>query len=1174
MPNEDQMTVSAALAKSSTETPPVAHRPDQVGPIDAAVRAAAIDPTGSFAVQAPAGSGKTELLTQRFLALLAQVREPQQVLAITFTRKATRQMVDRILERLWSAARGETPSEDYLQRAHELALDVLERDRQRGWNLLQDPGQLQIHTIDGLCARLASRGALQPFSVAGLTVAEYPEPLYREAARLAMEDALEAEEGSAPRAALEALLERERGNANQLQDLLAAMLPRRDQWLAAALGGGASREGLVAARQAIEWDALIGALGEEALLRAGDAAMVLAEFTEKPIDDDEFPEAWFRARQEGTLDEWIVAGWLLLQRLGGASGLPYKPSSLARYVYPGSAAETQAAQATLREILERWHESPAALVAYQRFCTSPPLDRITGDPELIESLRALLAQAVGWLNVRFSEQGVCDFQHVAQQALLALGDDQVPGEALLIEDRRLEHVLIDEFQDTSQLQFELVTRLVEGWSPDDGRTLFLVGDPMQSIYAFRKADVSLFERVLRTGEVGPVTLRPLELTVNFRSTSTVVQQVNQTCAPLFAHESAAIPGHVDYKPATAHAGPGGAVVVEAFLADADQPAEEEEADWIARQVLELTGSGEARTVGILARKRAQLEPIARALSHHGIAFEAVDVESLATRPLVLDLITVTRALLHPGDRVAWLGLLTAPWCGLQPDELLALAGSTNDADVLGHCRDPERLRALDAGTRGRVERFAQVMAGALEAAVRVPLARRVESAWIGLGGARLARRPEELDDVERFLGLVASLERDLPDDFVTQLEQRCLKLYASAQPADVQLMTIHKAKGLEFDAVFLPGLQGQTGSGDRPLFRQHDMRLDESERGSLIAPIKPGGAPEPNLYDYLGLLEREAQRNERKRLLYVGMTRAKRHLAMTAVVRRTKKGDLTRASGSLMNLLYDHFNACQAELPERETELGETGTDCTRPVPVLRLSDAPSALDLPSPVVAPVEEPVAVPASWPGERPARERFALGDALHRWLELLHNHWHAFSSGQWGGNGFSQGPGQDPQGKPPVPASGDGEGSGDTRQLHAFFRPDNPALRSSLLLAGAPETQVDALVTELAELLHRLLAEPEVVALLSGDGLRASHAELCYLVPQDQRLRRQIIDLLVQDDSGAWRIIDYKTGREGETSVQRWREQLEGYRTIVAAAETGPIEAALVLQAREARFIDPG
>jgi ATP-dependent exoDNAse (exonuclease V) beta subunit len=1100
-------------------------------PRDARIRRRVIEPDGSFVVQAPAGSGKTELLTQRFLRLLGTVEKPQQVLAITFTRKATREMLDRVMKRLLAAQDGQVPVEAHERLAHALAEAVLEQDRRFGWGLLEDPAQLQIHTIDGFCARLAMRGPEQPLSVANLKVADYPEPSYREAARRALQFAAVQPAGAPIRGAFEGLMLRERGNANALEALLAGMLPRRDQWLADVARPQDWTRALLADRQTIELDALERALGPADLEAAGEAVIQLAEASGASSSNCEVVAAWAAPDRHRDVARRTEAYWRVLTQLGTGSHEVLSPRSINSKVFPGKSSDRTASVDRLKELVEGWRADARAGEAFKRFCATPPLDLVPDNDTLLMQLRELLKVACAELHVTFADRGLCDFPHVAQQALAALGDELAPSEALLIEDGRLSHMLIDEFQDTSQLQYDLVRKLVSGWTPGDGRTLFLVGDPMQSIYGFRKANVDLFRRVMEEERLGEVPVEACRLTVNFRSTRPVIDDVNATCAELFKATSRAAPGHVGYQPVEAFRGKAGNVLTRAFVGtDVMEPARDAEARWIVDDLEALLTKDAVRTVGVLARVRSQLEPVARALQERGIDFEAVEIASLGQRPLVLDLLTVTRALLHPGDRVAWVGLLVAPWCALQPAELLSLLGSENSADVLERCQDRRRLEGISAASRARVERLVAIMRQASSQAPLRSLVGRVESAWIALGGPRLAGRPEDLEDTERFLALLAQLDREQPEDLLTELELRLPRLYAASRTAKVQLMTIHKAKGLEFDAVYLPALQAMPRQAERTLFRQHEMRAQGDEHASLLAPVKASGEALPSLYDYLGLLEQDAQTSESQRLLYVAMTRARQYLRLSAVVRQNRDGGLRRERGSFLTLLHARFEGLLGDaepLAVAEENVGE-------PVPLYRLEPAEMALSLDDEGGPEAELPA--PATLGDAMPERDRLALGEALHHWFELMHDYW-------------------------------------DERWLGDWFDAYAPALRSSLRLAGAAEHHLNSLHDQLVGLLRARLADPVFRDMITPEGKPTSRAEAVYLVPEGDRLRRRIIDRLYQDADGGWHIVDYKTGSDSGSTRQRWASQLEGYRLAVTGAESGKVVETSILTAADGRFIDP-
>src|SRR5579872_1325275 len=195
---------------------------------DDAVRQTALHPGGSFIVQAPAGSGKTELLTQRYLALLAAVEEPEEIVAITFTRKAAGEMRLRIVEALEKAG-GEAPQEPLKRVTWELGRRAQARDRERGWQLQMHPVRMRIQTIDSLNAELTRQMPLLSRFGAQPGVNERPETLYQEAARRTLRLL---EDGDARQQAAVAELALHLDNhLPRMQALLADMLPRRDQWL-------------------------------------------------------------------------------------------------------------------------------------------------------------------------------------------------------------------------------------------------------------------------------------------------------------------------------------------------------------------------------------------------------------------------------------------------------------------------------------------------------------------------------------------------------------------------------------------------------------------------------------------------------------------------------------------------------------------------------------------------------------------------------------------------------------------------------------------------------------------------------------------------------------------------------------------------------------------------------
>jgi ATP-dependent helicase/nuclease subunit A len=850
-----------------TESPASGSRP----PADEAQRVAALDLERSFIVQAPAGSGKTELLTQRLLKLLARVPRPERVLAITFTRKATQEMRARILWRLRQARAGTVP-EPHEAAAVRLAGEVLANDARHGWNLLDQPGRLRILTIDALCAQLLQRSPEHGAAVSGLRLLEQPRALYRKAVRRLLDDLDDPDAfdgGAALHASLVRVLLHLDGDVQRLEDLLMDMLQIRDQWtdlLVGRAGGGMhdSLRHVLRQRQAAELEAFRRALGRDGF----DRAVALVQDIGAAVDAADHPAARLAALPAGTDPEHALwqAYWLA-QVLTRADGQPRGRTAVKPGLFPGAGSDQRPQIDALSEHYQHWFDSSAARAAIERIARHPPLAEEplaarsgedaagsrAGDPVLNDVL-ALLTVLLAELNLTMGEAGATDFQHLAQAALHCLETEPDGGVSpvLLAEDLRLEHLLVDEFQDTSHTQHRLIRLLTEGWTPGDGRTLFLVGDPMQSIYRFRQADVGLFTRVVRDGRLGQVPVDVLQLTANFRSRAEIIDWANTQFRTIFPTEDRRDSGAVAYHAAVAQRNPGGSVQLHGLTRDRTP---EDEAREIADLIDAYRQTGDDPLIAVLVRARSHLLAIARELGRRAIVFDAVQIDPLAGRPVIQDLLALARVLVQPADRVAWLAVLRAPWCALTVPELHRAAGEDRHADLLARLANAPADEGLGAGARERLQRLHDVLRQAFDQAAARPLAERVERAWLQLGGPHCYAGAEELENAAACLGLLDALERESPAELIERLGESLAELYASGRPSRVQLMTVHKAKGLEFDVVIVPGMHRTTGRNDPRLVMAQQFVLDtEAEaragadskaRAGAEARAVPKAKPEP-----------------------------------------------------------------------------------------------------------------------------------------------------------------------------------------------------------------------------------------------------------------------------------------------------------------------------------------
>ncbi|HKL25263.1 MAG TPA: UvrD-helicase domain-containing protein, partial [Desulfuromonadales bacterium] len=808
-------------------------------PPDWQQRRKAIDVHHSCIVQAPAGSGKTELLTQRLLGLLAVVDRPEQILAITFTRKAAGEMKQRLLEALAKAAEESPPAAAHARQTWELARQVRAADQRKGWFLTRNPARLQVMTIDGLCAYLTrrmpwlSRLGDQP------AVTDQPGDLYREAAERLLARIDDPQREST---AQERLLAHLDNRMPLLRDLLAVMLAKRDQWLRHLLGQQTTKSrqlletGLrLFVRAALERSrASLGedlrrellALGRYAAANLRNASgshglEVLVDNADLTADDRD-------------LDRWLALSDLTLTASGGLRrtvdkrlGFPADKSPLAREM-----------KARMMACLEDLQGNGAAVADLRRLRDLPATGYSDLQWSVLESLVALLPVAAIELQEVFRMRGAVDFIEIAGGANAALGDATRPEDLLLQMDSLVQHILVDEFQDTSYSQFDLLQKLTAGWVPGDGRTLFIVGDPMQSIYRFREADVGLFLHVCRRG-LNDLPLQRLTLTANFRSQGKLVAWANAFFRELFPAREDEVRGAVCFSPAEAvrqtRSGP--AVNCHIFTGRQDGA----EAGRVLEIVREEHAENPGASVAVLVRSRRHLATVVRAFKDAGLNFQAQDVDCLADRSVVQDLLALTRALVHPADRVAWLAVLRAPWCGLTLHDLHALCGDAAEAafpDLLqAPARQLEMFGQVSEDGRRRLARCLSVLEAAAGRKGRLTLRRLVEGAWLSLGGPACTDAAG-LVDAGQFFTLLEALDEGGDLLSLEILEERLAGLFAAADPeagAELQVMTIHKAKGLEFDTVIVPGMGRSVGTEERDLLRW----LEHPDYELLLAPLPP-----------------------------------------------------------------------------------------------------------------------------------------------------------------------------------------------------------------------------------------------------------------------------------------------------------------------------------------------
>jgi ATP-dependent helicase/nuclease subunit A len=1122
--------------------------------LDAAVadeyaREYATDPRRSILLQAPAGSGKTTVLTQRLLRLLAVVDEPEEILAITFTRKAAAEMRARVLK----ALRGEIDtSSTQGRRLRALATAALQRGVARGWNLAQDPGRLRIQTIDSFNFRLASQLPVTAKAGGALTITDRPGEIYRRAAR----GTLVAAEGDLDLSAdIEFLFERLDNNWQNVERLLAEMLKERGHWLRYVL--------------AHEPQALCGQINASLANIVRDhlntACNVLSDALRAQASA--LPQAGMLANEPETLMAWQGLAALVLTQKGEWR----KPRGITKAL--GPAYESVTAKDALRSCLEQVSGVHGAREVLVDLAALPPPELFESDAAAIVALSRVLRAAAIQLQAEFALDGRVDHTYIAGAARAALADAGLPTDLALQTGMSLRHILVDEFQDTSLAQFDLVESLTVGWEEGDGRTLFVVGDPMQSIYQFREAEVGLFLRARDAG-IGSVKLEALRLARNFRSVPALIEWTNTVFTSLFPDSDDLRASAVAFTPSLAGLGAPAAAPVELGLFSADN--RDAETNAVVERIARLRTADAKASIAILVAARTHAAPIMLALEARNIDAIGVDIVPLRDLSIVRDLVALLQALYHLGDRTAWLAVLRAPWCGLVLQSLSVLS-QRNDPKLLWEAiRDQERLAQCLPEDVQRVVRVREVLETALGSRDSIPLADWLEATWLRLGAAD-AYPQGELRHARAFLAALsdraASGEWNGPKDLDSLLGE----LFAQPEAATanpVQIMTIHRAKGLEFDHVLVPSLDREGNRGGEPLLRWLDLPRAEGDTDLIMAPVPTIGDDAGGAVGvFLKRLKSRRNANEQTRLLYVAATRAKKTLYLSAAPKAKRDGTVLPRAGSLLASLWPALGGAflgagaAAEASKHRQAEGIYSTSAARAQEwEFATSDAPganahggsaqvvtvggTAAAAPPSIVfrrlistwtapdfaAPTADPSRLPLGHQSLEPPQFTW-VGETSRHIGTVVHAALEAFA---------------------------------DATELpsQSHIEADRDVYRHHLRRHGVPDRDLEQATAVVVEALTNTIGDERGRWILSREHPEA-HSELTLTGIANGRLTDAVIDRSFVDRDGTRWVIDFKTSRhEGggleaflERELERYRAQLETYVALARGLGPNPVRAGL-------------
>lgn len=838
-------------------------------PSDLNIRNACLDMQHSIILQAPAGSGKTTILIKRYLKSLTLVDNPEAVIAITFTRKAAHEMLTRVLLAL------QNPN-DILGQA------VLAHSQKLNWELNSNPSRLRITTIDALCASITAKAPYASLHGLPNETTENPESIYRSTVQHYLRDLLQKDNSDE----LQLLLDISKGNIQKLHAYLVNVLKSRSLFLNSD-GGDNLR--------AFKEDYKIFIRNQ------------LHPYVKEITQYLPYLNSLANNSLENFEDTWQVSCWLC-ENFTNKS-----PFQLTKRLPKETYLKNAGLRQEVKDVFLRLNEDANFIHKLSLLKEFIPLYSSLGNTIVVDIFTKVTNNLTAALRKSFVNYGYIDFLQQAIAANHALKDaDGNSTDVLLQLDSKIQHILVDEFQDTSIIQWELLELLTLGWYEGDGKTCFFVGDPMQSIYRFRQAEVSLFFKVIDTGLNG-IKFTYLQIHENFRSNKALVEKFNQMFNALFpSYRDEYISGAVQYANSKGVVEDDGTAKLEFLLLDNKLPKANvclDEA--IAKKIIEIKSYEPSASIVILIRSRTHVEDLVEVLNQHGIDVDGSDVDLIKDSLPVQDFLNLIRVLKNTADNHAWFALLRTPIFGLSLSEMYRICDRYKNQIFMG----------LFYEYYERCYQFFKCYFDCLNLVNRQKPFDVVIKLWEGIGGELLYPKSEVARiHVETIKPLISKFHSwaEIEVEKLQESVFRMKKPYAGGLNKNrdkdrdgcnkpVELLTIHKAKGLEFDHVFLYRVDKGVKNSKEEVLSHYFVNLEGRHRlyGVKLDKGVYGNTTDYKLYEFLDNLNKRNLENEMLRQLYVSVTRAKKSLTFTSLGEANAKGDKVKFGSKIAEDIYN-----------------------------------------------------------------------------------------------------------------------------------------------------------------------------------------------------------------------------------------------------------------------------
>lgn len=748
---------------------------------DTKQRQQALDITSSFIVQAPAGSGKTELLVQRAIKCLLTCDEPNQVLILTFTKKAAIEINERIYDYIFNTEKRQSRQ----PQTNQLLIQLDRYIEKKRWDV-SDNNLFNISkTFDAFTYGIADLK---------ISLITHRDLLFEQI----IDDIFFGSDYELVKSNLHAVLNHINWDYNQLKQLLVNLIGMRDQWLPPLLDQRYPSDQVYT----IFTDALIKQLLQQIDRDCEHLITLVAPYINSSNHNY---HTW-------TLQDWQAFIQLTLTKTGiwrKKINLPDIDKEQKKILNQSLLCQEK----SLAKKLFRLEGLPKTL----------PIANI----RIIQDLQQFLPQLCALIDMHMIQKKQCDFTFLTLKAIELLNSEQLVTQHQYA--MQIKHMLIDECQDTSQLQAILIESIVKLWSGDTNHSLFIVGDPMQSIYKFRQADVRLFKQIQQKG-IAHIPLTSIALTTNFRSSDCLINHFNDVYHHIFPKNDDLILGGIPYHASTAYHQRSGAVM----WWDIDE---------IEPIIDFIKHVKQTETVAVLARSRSHLLAIYAAMN---MAVNTPGLFFLYEYPWIQEMSAILIDIFAPDDISALalqrLSSIQKPWSDIFNKNRLTIESDLQTA-------------ILDARKQTAFKYPSQIL---------IPI-------------VKILMPNHYHHEISQFF----YQQIDLLQDEHIIINRHSVQHVLNQQRADIRtnsshiyLMTIHQSKGLEFDHVIIPKIHARTMVDSDQLI--HWFQYD-ANKPMMIGNIQ-NEAKNDTVNKTLRKLNQQSNDYEASRLLYVAATRARQTL--------------------------------------------------------------------------------------------------------------------------------------------------------------------------------------------------------------------------------------------------------------------------------------------------------